>query len=147
MKLSVRVVCKHRSMPRRGPGFTEEAARAAIAESKSWTEALRRLGYCPSGGNPATLKKYAVIWRISTDHFDPYRGVMERIRKPGLSLEEILVEHSTYSRSNLKRRLYEAGLKRPRCEMCGQGEIWRGRHMSMILDHMNGVRNDNRLEN
>ncbi len=127
-------------------GYTEDQARAAIAGSKSWTEALRRLGYCPSGGNPSTLKKYAAIWRISTDHFDPYRGVMERIRKPGLSLEEILVEHSTYSRSNLKRRLFEAGLKEPRCEMCGQGEIWRGRHMSMILDHVNGVRNDNRLE-
>jgi hypothetical protein len=127
--------------------FTEEQARAAIAESKSWTEALRRLGYCPSGGNPVTLKKYVAAWGISVDHFDPYRGVMERLRKPKLSLEEILVEHSTYSRSNLKQRLLEAGLKQPRCEMCGQGETWRGRHMSMILDHINGVRNDNRLEN
>lgn len=134
-------------MAGRKVGYTEDRARAAVAESKSWTEALRRLGYCPSGGNPATLKKYAAIWGISTDHFDPYRGVMERIRKPGLSLEEILVEHSTYSRSNLKRRLLEAGLKQPRCEMCGQGEMWRGRHMSMILDHINGVRDDNRLEN
>lgn len=128
-------------------GFTEEQARAAIAGANSWTEALRRLGYCPTGGNPATLKKYAKAWGISTEHFDPYRGVMEGIRKPRRPLEEILVEHSTYSRSNLKQRLYEAGLKQPRCEMCGQGEIWRGRHMSMVLDHINGVRDDNRLQN
>ena len=127
-------------MSRRGPRFTEEAARHAIARSKSWTESLRRLGYCPSGGNPATLKKYAVIWSISTDHFDPYAGVMDRIRKPRLPLDEILVERSTYGRSNLKQRLYEAGLRQPRCELCNHGEMWRGRHMSMILDHKNGVR-------
>jgi hypothetical protein len=47
----------------------------------------------------------------------------------------------------LKRRLYEAGLKERRCELCGQGEEWRGRRMSLILDHINGVRDDNRLEN
>jgi hypothetical protein len=93
------------------------------------------------------LKKYAVAWDISTEHFDPYAGVMDKIRRPKRPLEEVLVEHSNYSRSNLKRRLYEEGLKRPVCEMCGQREWWRGRHMSMILDHVNGVRDDNRLPN
>jgi hypothetical protein len=134
-------------MPRGGPGFTESEARQAIAASKSWTESLRRLGYCPTGGNPATLKKYAAQWEISTDHFDPYAGVMDRIRKPKRPLEEILVENSTFSRSNLKMRLYDEGLKEPQCELCGQGEIWRGKPMGMILDHINGIRDDNRLEN
>lgn len=134
-------------MGRGGPRFTEAEAREAIAASKSWTESLRRLGYCPTGGNPATLKKYAKLWEIPTDHFDPYAGVMERIRQPKRPLAEVLVENSTYSRSNVKVRLYEEGLKEPRCELCGQGEIWRGKHMGMILDHINGIRNDNRLEN
>lgn len=127
--------------------YTEEEAREAIARSKSWTEALRRLGYCPTGGNPKTLKKYVALWGISTDHFDPYAGVMDRVRPPKIPLDKVLVEGSSYSRSNLKRRLYEEGLKQPRCEMCGQGEQWRDRYMSMILDHKNGVRNDHRLDN
>lgn len=134
-------------MGRGGPKFNEVELRRAIAESRSWTDALRRLGYCPSGGNPETLKKYVALWGISTEHFDPYAGVMDRIRRKAIPLSEILVEESTYSRSNLKRRLYEEGLKSPECELCGQGENWRGGHMSMILDHVNGVRNDNRLEN
>ena len=62
-------------------------------------------------------------------------------------LEEILVEHSTYSRKHLKARLYLAELKTPACELCGQGELLRGSRMAMILDHINGVRDDNRLQN
>jgi hypothetical protein len=33
------------------------------------------------------------------------------------------------------------------CELCGQGEEWKGMRMSLILDHVNGVSNDNRLQN
>ena len=31
--------------------------------------------------------------------------------------------------------------------MCDQDENWKGKIMSLILDHKNGVNNDNRLEN
>jgi HNH endonuclease len=50
-------------------------------------------------------------------------------------------------RGSLKRRLYATGLKQRRCELCGQGEDWRGRPMALILDHINGVATDNRIEN
>jgi hypothetical protein len=102
---------------------------------------------CHSGGAHLILKQYAELWCISTDHFDPYaavRGSRERRRRP---LEEILVEHSTFARNHLKERLYEAGLKGPICELCGQSDLWQGRRMGMILDHVNGVSDDNRLQN
>jgi hypothetical protein len=134
-------------MPGRKPRFTELELRAAIAKSKSWTQVLREIGYCPSGGNPATVKKYAKLWNISSDHFDPYAGVMDRVRRPAKPLSEILVEGSTFSRSNLKLRLYTEGVKVPVCELCGQDEMWREQRMGLILDHMNGIRNDNRIEN
>jgi hypothetical protein len=59
----------------------------------------------------------------------------------------VLVNGSTYSRWNLKERLYSSGLKDRRCELCGQGDEWHGRSISLILDHVNGVSTDNRLEN
>lgn len=31
--------------------------------------------------------------------------------------------------------------------MCGQDENWHGKHMSLILDHKNGINNDHRIEN
>lgn len=73
-----------------------------------------------------------------------HRGHLSLSARP---LEEVLVENSTYSRQHVKRRLFKEGLKEPVCEMCGQDEMWHGRPMGMILDHINGVRNDHRLEN
>jgi hypothetical protein len=66
---------------------------------------------------------------------------------PARPLKKVLIENSNYSRQHVKRRLLQEGLKEPVCEMCGQGEMWHGRPMGMILDHINGVRNDHRLEN
>lgn len=134
-----------RGRPKRTAPYTEARAREAIASSRSWSEALRKLGYCPTGGNAPVLKRRASEWGISTEHFDPYASARER--GPTKTLDEILVVGSTYSRRQLKERLYGAGLKVPRCELCDQTELWRGRRISLILDHINGIRDDNRLEN
>jgi len=127
--------------------YSAAEAREAIASSFSWAEALRKLGMCHSGGNWRLLKERAGRWDIPTNHFDPYARGREAARRRQLSLDEILVENSTYSRFALKQRLYAAGLKKRECELCGQGEIWREKAMTLILDHINGIRNDNRLEN
>jgi Zn finger protein HypA/HybF involved in hydrogenase expression len=129
--------------------FTEDEARAAIAGARSFSDALRRLGLRPAGGNHATLRKYAARWSISTDHFDPAAIRREALSRANsaIPLADVLVRGSTYSRANLKRRLLETGLKKAACEMCGQGESWRGSRLALILDHINGVHDDNRFEN
>ena len=118
-----------------------------MADSLSYSEALRRLGMRAAGGNHATLRKYVRIWGIPTDHFDPLFAQRRQLRRELTPLDEILVEESTYSRGSLKKRLYASGLKERGCELCGQGEDWRGRRMALILDHINGVATDHRLEN
>jgi ribosomal protein S27AE len=130
-----------------GPRYSVQEARVVVAASRSWAEALRRLGMCQGGGACSILRKYVALWNISTEHFDPYATSRTGTRRRRRPLEEILVEHSTFHRGHLKERLYEAGLKRPVCESCGQGALWQGRIMAMILDHVNGVGDDNRLDN
>lgn len=102
----------------------------------------------PAGGNHAVLRKYVDrVWAIPTDHFDPAAASIRHLHKAAKPLKEILVAGSSYSRGNLKYRLFDAGLKERVCELCGQDEEWRGRQMALILDHINGVPDDNRIEN
>jgi transposase-like protein len=136
----------------RGVSYSEREARAAIAASLSYAEALRRPGLRSAGGNWRTLKRYAQeVWRIPTDHFDPHaaqRAALAQHRHRTLTpLSEVLVENSHYSRGTLKKRLFAEALKSRRCELCGQGEEWHGRRMALILDHVNGVATDNRIQN
>ena len=112
-------------MPSRGPRYSEQEARVAVAASMSYAEALRRLGMCPAGGSWLVLRKWIDRWGISTTHFDPAARRNTALGKPPKPLAEILVENSTYSRHHLKRRLFEEGLKRRECELCGHpGELF-----------------------
>ena len=140
-------MCEHVRATNRS-AILEEEAREAIAASRSYPEALRRLGMRPAGGNHTTIRKYAeCIWRIPIDHFDTAAARARSLRREPIPLEEVVVVGSYYSRRNLKLRLYQEGLKQRACELCGQGEIWRGERMSLILDHVNGVADEKRFEN
>ena len=86
-------------------------------------------------------------WGISTDHFDRYATQRALGAGRATPLSEILVANSSFSRGHLKERLYSAGLKSPVCELCEQGPVWCGREMALVLDHINGMPNDNRIEN
>ena len=105
---------------------------------------LRHFGLRPAGGNHRQLRRWLDQWGISTEHFV---GTPPPRRREPNPLEAILVEGSTYQRVQLKQRLYSDRARSTGCELCGHGEEWRGRRMALILDHINGVADDNRLEN
>jgi len=129
------------------PRYSEDEARAAVAASLSYAGALRNLCLCATGGNWRTLRIWTERWEIATTHFDPRAAQRHALSRRPRPLSEVLVEGSSYSRNHLKNRLYREGLKERRCEMCGVDELWNGRRMSLILDHINGVRDDHRYDN
>lgn len=129
------------------PRYTEDEARAAVAASTTYSDTLRALGLRPAGGNHRVLREWLAVWGISTAHFDAAAGRRVGLRRTRIPLELVMVEGSTYARGALKQRLFDEGLKQRVCELCGQGELWRGRPMSLILDHINGVPDDHRAEN
>jgi hypothetical protein len=130
------------------PRYTKETLQKAVSESTSYGEVLSSFSLREAGGNYKLLKDYISIWNIDTSHFPSASERAKKIIAPkAIDLSLVMTENSSYHRSHLKERLYKENIKQRTCEMCDQGEIWNGKKMSLILDHINGIFNDNRLEN
>ena len=61
--------------------------------------------------------------------------------------EEVFIVNSTYARHNIKKRLIKQKIIEYVCRDCGIDGNWNGKKLSLQLDHINGVNNDNRIEN
>lgn len=59
----------------------------------------------------------------------------------------VFCEGSTFARHSVKARIRSRNLIKYECACCGLGPEWQGKPMPLILDHINGTNNDNRLEN
>lgn len=127
--------------------YSKEYIEPIVKLSKSIREVLDKMNLRAAGGNYKVINNYILKHEINTSHFEKSSDRISRIRKEKISLDKILIENSAYSRKELKQRLYKEGLKKRECELCGQGEEWKGKKMSLILDHKNGIHNDNRLKN
>jgi hypothetical protein len=66
---------------------------------------------------------------------------------PGLPLEEILILGSRRQSYGLKKRLFIAGIKKPKCELCGWAVTSPDGRIPVELDHINGNHYDNRIQN
>ena len=72
-----------------------------------------------------------------------YKGKKLPKRQP---IETYLVENRLVQSNNLKKRLINEGLKQHKCECCGITE-WNGKITPIELDHIDGNRYNNTLEN
>lgn len=61
--------------------------------------------------------------------------------------DSIFVENSKVTREYIKSLIIKEKLIDYKCSECDIVNSWRGRNLSLHLDHRNGIRNDNRLDN
>ena len=60
---------------------------------------------------------------------------------------QVFKQHSRYPRHRLKQRILECNLIEYICHVCRSLPIWKGEKLILVLDHKNGINNDNRLSN
>lgn len=104
------------------------------------------LGLKPSGGNYSTVKRLVADLGLDTSHWTGQawnKGKKLGSKQP---LENYLVVGSTISSYKLKLKLLSEGFKEAKCECCGIEE-WNGQKAPLEIDHINGVNNDNSLDN
>ncbi|MBU6388670.1 HNH endonuclease [Patescibacteria group bacterium] len=129
--------------------WEEKSLRKVIASSRSVRDALQKMGLRGAGGNYRYFEKFVDEYKIEIGHFlgQGWSKNKSVPKEPIWSLDEILVRNSYFSIWQLKRRLFKAGLKHPKCEECGWAKKSEDGRIPIEIDHINGDHSDNRLEN
>jgi len=128
--------------------YTKEFLEPIIKESRFWGEVFNKLGIIQGGGNYKNIKGKVIKYNIDISHFvSKNEALVIKLKYRKLTYDDLFVLNCKHDRQLVKKFIYNNKLKEIKCELCEQDENWKGKKMSLVLDHINGVRNDNRLEN
>ncbi|MFJ9694171.1 HNH endonuclease signature motif containing protein [Kitasatospora sp. NPDC101183] len=136
--------------PEPGTFYTEELLQEAVAASHSVAGVIRYLNRRQAGGTQAHVGRRIKQFGIDTSHFTGAAHNRGKVSPRRLVPAEVLVKDPAEAkrRPGFRIRRALAAIGRPeRCESCGTGPEWRGKPMTLEVDHINGDWSDNRPEN
>ena len=117
-----------------------------VKSSLNIAEVLFKLGYTTKGNTwgYSQVKQRMVDLNLSGVDFrgkSSLKNTSSRIDKSNL-----FKENSKHNRLLIRRTIIRENLIPYKCAICGITE-WQGKTLSLELDHINGINNDNRLSN
>jgi len=126
----------------------KEFLQKTIDESSSYREICEKLNLIYSRTQLKMIYYRTQVEELSLIKFrENYKKIKGGWNGKKYKLDEILIINSKYLHtSNLKSRLFGVGIFENKCSECGITE-WNGKEIVCQLDHINGVSNDNRIEN
>lgn len=129
--------------------WTQNQLYNAVQNSFSLRQVLKNLGLQEAGGNYEQVKKYIKELEIKITHFKGkgWNKGLKGIGKPRRLLSDILKKDTFFQSHKLKNRLFTEGLKQKFCEECNWAQHTVDGYLPLELDHINGDRHDNRIEN
>jgi len=128
--------------------YTDSELIEAVQSSTSIRQVLGKPGLAEAGGNYSVIKRRIQLLGINVSHFNGQgwkKGNNTPI-VPAKHLTEVLRSDTNFQSYKLKNRLFAEGMKDRKCEACANAE-WLGRPIPLELDHINGDKTDNRIEN
>jgi len=126
--------------------FDKDLLIEIVPKVRSFRQLLLKLKLNPYGRAYPNIKKAVKECKLDTSHFDSGRSLQQGLVRKKIDLKTAFVENGSHGSATLKKILYRENLKLPICEICGL-EKWLGKPIPTELDHINGVYNDNRIEN
>lgn len=134
--------------------YSREKIASIAKDSQSLSDILRAFGLKPQGSNSRkNMKRLIAEYEIDISHFPPSHTIGLSVQKKSKTLEEfvatVLICHGPlkWGAWKIKRRCIEFGLLRNECYTCSLPPTWNGMPIALQIDHENGDRHDNRLEN
>ena len=129
--------------------LSKEDLQKLLNEASSYRDVLKKLGFTCFSSH-SILKRRMREEDLSSEKIDLNRSEERRKKakeRDRPSLDEVLIENSSYSRNSIKTRLLSENRLKYECSECGNTGQWKDKKLTLQLDHINGVNNDNRREN
>ena len=127
---------------------TDEQFVELIKNSINISEVLFKLGYSIKGNSWgfSQVRRRMDDLNLSPSDFKGKSTMLTKNKERNLTAEMLLKENCKHNRNCLRRFIINNDLIPYRCAICGI-DRWNGKTLSLELDHINGINNDNRLEN
>jgi 5-methylcytosine-specific restriction endonuclease McrA len=124
---------------------TKEQMETILSSSKSMREVILKFNLSPNGsGGYRNVKKRITDLGLDIPKYNYYGNGENRRR---IDDSDVFCEKSTYPRQSLKRRIIANNMLDYKCNYCGNDGEYNGKPLSLHLDHINGINDDNRLDN
>lgn len=128
--------------------LSHEDFKNLIKKSKTIGEVLKFFGLKNHGSNNRSVKIRATKENIDISHIKLGVGCTKGMKLgPKIPTIELFVENSKGSRTNIKNRIIQDNLIKYECKICKLTNEWNGKKLVLQLEHINGISDDNRLEN
>ena len=127
---------------------SDEQFVSLIKNSTNISEVLFKLGYSVKGNSWgfSQVRRRMDDLNLKMSEFKGKSAVYDKNKQSALTEKEFFKENCKHSRNNLRRYIINNNILPYRCAICGISE-WNDKTLSLELDHINGINNDNRLEN
>lgn len=135
-------------MSKKNYKISDEEFAEIVKNHYSIRSCLEAQGLKPAGGSYKIFNQRVERLNIDTSHFTGMGHLKGKTHNwaPETSIEDSFVIGGNLSSFNLNKKIRKYNLKEYKCSICEISE-WLDMELSLHLDHINGVNNDNRLDN
>ena len=127
--------------------WTDQELIDAVKSSNKFIDVAKKLNLTNLGTNYKTIKRYITLLNIDNSHFLTRKELAQAASKlsPQMSSDE-LFSINNVDRQYIKKRIIKDSLIDYKCNRCGI-TTWEGESLSLHLDHINGINNENKSAN
>lgn len=114
-----------------------------VQKSTNWNDLCENI-YGIRRGNTRSLRRRVSEEKICTEHFSEKK---KKKNKHVIDVKNKLVSGRFWNTARLKIQLIREKLLEEKCSLCNQEPFWMNQKLVLQLDHINGICDDNRIEN
>lgn len=125
---------------------TKEEFVKAVEGSSSIKEVMQKLNMRVNNGSYSTIRHISMKYDVELPTFDSSAAAKKLIQFNRIDDKDFFAIDTSRSGSNIRKRLVDRGVEYV-CSECSLSNEWNNKPLTLQVDHINGNRFDNRIEN